>query len=103
MSAIQSRRLKDELEIKLPSVLDKAVPAVLRDVLLQETRAGTTVRLEAAAVDKVSTPCVQLLLAAAEFVTRRGARFVLAKPSEALVEAFNDLGLFATLMTWNVE
>ena len=79
------------------------MPAALRAVLLQETRAGTTVRLEAAAVDKVSTPCVQLLLAAADYITRREARFVLAKPSEALVEAFSDLGLFATLMTWNVE
>jgi chemotaxis protein CheX len=91
------------LHIKLPAALDNTVPAELKDVLLQETRAGTTVRLDAAAVDKVSTPCVQLLLAAAEFIARREARLVLATPSEALVEAFSDLGPFATLMTWNVE
>ena len=54
--AIQSRRSKDELSVKLPAVLGKAVPPALKDILLQETRAGTTVRLEAAAVDKVSTP-----------------------------------------------
>ena len=91
------------LHIKLPADLDHSVPPALRERLLRDTTCGMTVRLECDAVTKVSTPSVQLLLAAAEFISGQGARFVLANPSEALVEAFSDLGLFATLMTWNVE
>jgi anti-anti-sigma factor len=101
--ALESRRRKDAFHIKLPGDLDNALPAALREVVLRETRAGTTMRIDCAAVDKVSTPSVQLLLAAADYIGRQEARFVLANPSEALVEAFSDLGLFATLMTWNVE
>ena len=54
-------------------------------------------------VDAVSTAGIQMLLAAAEYVRRSEAKLLLAKPTEALVEGFADLGLFAELMAWNVE
>lgn len=103
MTAISSEWCNDQLLVELPADLGGPLPAALRELILAETRTGITVRLDAGAVEKVSTPGVQVLLAAADLIGRREARLVLAKPSEALVEAFSDLGLFANLMAWNVE
>lgn len=87
----------------LPPVLDVSAAAALRTCLLEATSPGTTIRIDSGAVDAVSTAGIQMLLAAAEYVRRSEAKLLLAKPTEALVEGFADLGLFAELMAWNVE
>jgi len=47
------------------------------------------IRLDASAVETITTPCIQVLLAAA----RANDRLTVADPSEAMVSAFRDLGL----------
>ncbi len=80
MPRLRADVARDVCTIRLRGDLDNALPAALREVVLRETRPGTTMRIDCAAVDKVSTPCVQLLVAAADYIGRREARFALANP-----------------------
>ena len=64
---------------------------------------GGKVVIDAAAVDRLSTPCVQILLSAAQHMEQHGIPFVIRSPSDAFVSAFDDLGLFSFLMKWPVQ
>ncbi|HEX6959355.1 MAG TPA: STAS domain-containing protein [Ferrovibrio sp.] len=61
------------------------------------------VEIDASAVDRLSTPCVQILLSAAQHMEQQGIPFVIKAPSDAFVSAFDDLGLFSFLMKWPVQ
>jgi hypothetical protein len=54
-------------------------------------------------VDRLSTPCVQILLSAAQHMEQNGISFVIKSPSDSFVTAFDDLGLFSYLMKWPVQ
>jgi anti-anti-sigma regulatory factor len=102
MVTLEAELADDILRITLPAVVDLPAAAALRARLLAGFEAAT-VKVDSAGVAQMTTPGVQTLLAAAAFVRTRPARWVLANPSEALVAAFSDLGLFAQLMAWDAE
>lgn len=64
---------------------------------------GGKVVIDAGAVERLSTPCIQILLSAAQQMEQNGIPFVLKAPSDAFVSAFDDLGLFSFLMKWPVQ
>src|SRR3546814_3048022 len=64
---------------------------------------GGKVGIDAAAVDRLSTPCVQILVSAVQHMEQHGIPFVIRSPSDAFVTAFDDLGLFSYLMKWPVQ
>src|SRR3546814_967026 len=53
---------------------------------------GGKVVIDAAAVDRLSTPCVQILVSAVQHMEQHGIPFVIRSPSDAFVTAFDDLG-----------
>jgi two-component system chemotaxis response regulator CheY len=75
--------------IKLPAVLDQAAAEGFLGTLLRAVESDSPIRLDASAVETITTPCIQVLLAAA----RANDRLTVADPSEAMVSAFRDLGL----------
>lgn len=93
----------DRRVIHLPGTLDNGVAPALKDAFAEAMAAGGTVAVDAAAVERLSTACVQVLVAGARAVVAGGGAFVLARPAEALINAFDDLGLFPVMMTWRVE
>ncbi|MDH3659459.1 MAG: STAS domain-containing protein [Alphaproteobacteria bacterium] len=103
MSGLQSELVDDVCQITLPRVLDIPAASDLRDTVLEMVDSEMTVTLRSDEVEQVTTPGIQVLLAVAAHVERKKARLTVAKPSEALVDGFSDLGLFSQLMAWNVE
>ncbi len=103
MTGLAADQIDHALLVALPAVLDVPAAAALRQRLLADAQPGQVIRLDAAAVVQMTTPAVQMLLAAADFIRRKRARLVLANPSDALVAAFGDLGLFSQLMAWEAE
>ena len=103
MSKLQSEQIEDTLHVTLPRILD--IPAVveLRESILELAESGMTISIQSDAVEQVTTPGVQVLMAVAGYVERKNAKFTVVKPSEPLVDGFSDLGLFAQFMAWNVE
>jgi chemotaxis protein CheX len=89
---------KSRGRIPLPPRLDASAAQDLLDTLRVAGESGR-VTLDGAAVEAVSTTCVQILLAAAN-VSGDDGEFRLAAPSPALTAAFADLGLQPHLDEW---
>jgi len=94
---------KKNSRITLGPVLDIRAAGPLRDGLQKALKRGKPIVLDAAQVDRLSTPCIQVLLAAGKSVEAAAGRIVLTDASDAFVAAFSDLGLFANLMSWQTE
>lgn len=103
MSGIQSEVVDDVCRITLPRVLDIPAAAELRDVILDMVKPEMAVSLQSDTVEQVTTPGIQVLMAVAAHIEGQKANLTVVKPAEALIEGFNDLGLFSQLMAWNVE
>ena len=71
--------------------LDAATP--LRDRLVEALDAGHGLVLDGAAVERVSTACLQVLVAAAREAARSGLSFLITNPSHVLAAAVADLAL----------
>jgi anti-anti-sigma regulatory factor len=67
-------------------VIDAAAASDLTPAVRTAAAAGD-LRVDASAVDRIATPGIQLLLAAARAVRTQGGRFTLANPSPAAVAA----------------
>lgn len=80
-------------EICLPSSLGLVDSGPLLTALRDSLIARNAVRVDGAAVERISTPCIQLLVAAALNARSEGLVFELASPSSALNEALADLGV----------
>ncbi|OIR00347.1 hypothetical protein GALL_176000 [mine drainage metagenome] len=81
-----------EAAFNLPAILDLSAAEPLRQTLL-ERMAEREILLNGAAVDRVSTACLQVLLTAAADCRGKGGRLRLEAPSDALRNAFTTLGL----------
>jgi anti-anti-sigma regulatory factor len=77
----------------LPPVLDLACAEDLHQKLQEACAQDGPVTLNGAAVERVSTACLQLLVAAAISARARGLAFALHAPSPVLRAAVEDLGL----------
>jgi len=87
------------LEVTLPAVLDLPAASDLRDTLVDAlTRdAAAELVLKGAAVERVSTASLQVILAAAIDFKRAAHRLEIDAPSQQLSDAFRLLGLEADL------
>jgi len=90
----------DDGAFRLPAVIDIAGAAELRQTLLTRIDVGALSSIDAAAVERITTPGVQLLIAAARSCERLGQPFHLSHASEAVTAAFADLGLETFLDSW---
>ncbi len=93
----------DTVQLKLAATMDLRAAEPLLLSMQESLGMGGKVVVDAAAVDRLSTPCVQVLIAALQHMEQNGTPFVIKSPSDAFVSAFDDLGLFSFLMKWPVE
>src|SRR5262249_27605464 len=95
---------KKDSRITLGAVLDIRAAAPLRDALQKAVKRGKPILIDAGQVARLSTRCIQILLAAGKDGGDAAApRMTLVQTSDAFVSAFSDLGLFANLMSWQAE
>lgn len=89
--------------VVLPAILDMRGAWDLHAQLSAAVERGGDVRIDASAVDRISTPCVQVFLGAARTVERlgtgHGLRVIAA--SAAFQNAFADLGFAARIDEWS--
>lgn len=101
MTLIKWSEEEDRVRLGLPSDLDLAMAQPLVDSLRHGLGTSRDVLVQADTVERVSTACVQALLAASRHAGQSGQSFVIAAPSEALTEACSDLGLSQWLKQWS--
>lgn len=99
----QSHVSGETITLTLPPVLDIAGSATLRHEILNVVTPDVKLTFDSSQVEQLTTSGVQMLLAAAVFIKRKNASFKIANPSDVLIEAFKDLGLFSQIMAWDVE
>ncbi|MGE5503587.1 MAG: STAS domain-containing protein [Actinomycetota bacterium] len=96
---MEIKEVNGRLEVDLPAVLDLPAAADLRDTLLDALArdSAAEVALKAGAVERLSTACVQVVLAAAAGFAAAARHIEIDGPSEAMVLTFRHLGLAAEL------
>ncbi|WP_311982466.1 STAS domain-containing protein [Bradyrhizobium japonicum] len=86
---------------RLPSQLDLTSARKLKDDIGSRLAAGAVV-VDAGAVDRLSTPCVQVLVAAALAAASANVPFRIANASEVFRAAVVELGLETQFRNWMV-
>ncbi len=83
----------------LPQMLDLTQAVQLRDEMIRLVNAGD-VALDASGVERMSTPCVQILLAAGRGARAANRSFKITQASELFKTAIADLGLRNEFENW---
>lgn len=99
--ALKSRGATSSLN--LVPVMDMMVAEPLRQTLVQAVSRGRHVVVDGSDVERIGTPCIQVLLAAANAFGEVGLNWQVTEPSPALSAAFADLGLAAELESWREQ
>jgi chemotaxis protein CheX len=94
-----SGTVQDSTVSELPQILDLTYANPLRDSLTT-LLGGNAVILDAAAVERMSTPCAQVLLAAGRASTSAGVSFRILNASTVFRTALADLGLERAFTDW---
>ena len=89
--------------IALPEVLDLSTAASLKTALAAALEDRRPITLDAGQVSRLSTPCLQVLIAAERAMKAADVPFTLVNPSDAFVDTFNDLGVFSQLKQWTIK
>jgi len=84
---------------QLPPVLDIVQAQGLRDDMVRLLQGGAMV-LDAGAVERMSTPCAQVLMAAGRAAATSGSRLQIVNCSTVFVSALADLGLQTEFKDW---
>ena len=103
MKTIRISTRRGICRVSLGSALDMRQADRLKQALEQALVKGRVIKVDASLVERLSTACVQILIAATAAMEKAGIAFTLLRPSEVFVESFNDLGLRPVLMQWNIE
>ena len=85
----------------LAQVLDLTQARVLRENMMALLQNGAMV-LDAGAVERMSTPCVQVLLAAGYAAAAANSRFQIVNASDSFRAALADLGLQSQFTDWMI-
>jgi len=86
--------------VSLPPLMDLAATAELKATLEAALAAGSAVQIDAGDVQRIATPALQMLAAAATSFGKRGTGFAFGACAPALTEAVNTLGLGMSLGIW---
>jgi chemotaxis protein CheX len=91
----------DEAVLPLEASLDLVAAMRLREQTSEAIARSTSVVIDASAVERITTPCVQVLVAAARTAAAEGRTFTVGGASGAFEAAFLDLGLGELYQTWS--
>lgn len=84
--------------LSLPAVADLVEAGPLKARLEQALATGAVLTVDASAVQRISSPCLQVLVAGVvSFAKAGGPSLVIEEPSEAFSETVSTLGLMDAL------
>lgn len=98
MTAIDKGR-----RLTLAPILDILVAEPLREMLRESVVLGGRLEIDAGMVERVTTPCVQVLVAGTAALSAKGIDVAIRRPSEPFMTALYDLGLRDVVAQWTIE
>ena len=90
-----------ETEIILPVILNLGVAEELREEFLSAIVPQSNLNIDAGKVETITTPCLQVLIAAGQFVEQDGGTVRISNPSTPFTQSFQDLGLNDIFDKWS--
>ncbi len=84
----------------LPAIVDITCAAILYKELHEACEHAGRLVVKAAAVERMTTPAVQLITSLAVSLKQQNKQLVIAEPADAVVNVFSDLGLTAQFNEW---
>lgn len=90
-------------QVELPEILDISSCKALRDQLVTALAAPGGCEINTRKVRKISTPCVQILVAAGLEADRKGTGYSFGRVSTVFGDAFENLGLSEFLERWGTN
>ncbi len=91
------------VQLKLREVLDISYAEKLKKEAIElfEKSAQKGMLVDASGVNRITTPCIQIIISLAKSCELAKISFKLASPSEAFKKAFYDVGLSKELTSWS--
>jgi chemotaxis protein CheX len=86
--------------LRLPSISDLTVAADLRQRLIEQSEEHRHLVIDAQDVERITTPCIQVLLSADRTFAGRQEPLSLSNPSQATRSAFAELGMQSLFEKW---
>ena len=87
--------------ILLDSFLDIVLVEGLKGRLVEAIEKTGTLTLDASLVERVTTPCIQLLVAADQELSKNGEGLKLIQATDVMVSTLKDIGLEDTYQKWS--
>ncbi len=103
MSVTSTDESDGHLRVELPSALDLRIAQALKSALLEALAKAKPLRIDAASVERMSTACIQILIAFAEAARQAGLSVAFHRPSASFMSAFDNLGLSPVTAHWKLE
>ncbi len=96
-------RTVETLQYNLSRELDLLAAEALKNDLLELLNSDGNLEISADDVERVSTPCIEVLVAASAAFGETGRGFHIRNPSDAFCDAFGALGLAHRLEMWRAS
>jgi chemotaxis protein CheX len=80
-------------QMTLPAVVDLPFAATLKAQLVEGLAAGNGMSIDGSGVQRISSPCLQVLVAGMNAFAVSGVPLAIVDPSPAFVETVSTLGL----------
>jgi anti-anti-sigma regulatory factor len=90
-----------ESGIVLPARLSINSAAELRKNLMNLLDGNGSIEIDASEVERITTPCIQIIIAMEKSTASAGRKFKVVNPSAAFSDAFATLGLSSYLQSWS--
>ncbi len=97
------KALTPENTVPLPNILNLSIAEDLRETFVQQMIADTDLVLDASAVDTITTPCMQVIVAAGKSLEENGNALSILNSSPAFAAAIDDLGLTDLFDKWSTQ
>lgn len=88
-------------KIVLAPIMDMATSDEFLNVVRSVAASHTTIHFDAHMVERLSTPCVQVIAACALEMEKKGGVFHITSPSQAFLRGMTDLGFKEYLDNWS--
>ncbi len=99
--AFEIKAENDQVILKLLPILDMAAADDFLESLKSCVSQNKNLTLDGAEVERVSTPCIQVLLAAASKVEKAGGQFSIVNATPMFERGMRELGVLDDLNNWS--
>ena len=87
--------------VKLAPIMEMAASEEFLDVVRSCVVASDEVHFDASMVERLSTPCIQVIVACAMQMEKQGKNFRVVQPSQAFERGMGELGFKEYLDNWS--